>query len=907
MRHLWHLPIRNLLTRKARSLLTTLGVVLGVAMVVAIAVTYDSAEAHVKRWVRFWHGGAQLRLRPKHGDALDPACLEALRRIPGVRLVAPHYCRWCGINRGKKYHSLLMMAVDPEADSEIKGFVSGYEDIINETIEKGERPILLRDVLAKKLKAKVGDEVSVLVDQKRPTFRLVGILSRDSFPRTTPWSAGVVTLAEAREFLGDSPALTAVDILVTDDADINDVSKRASQIVGATVFVERPETRTEAFHNNLRVAKLTARIISATTLFVGVFIIFNTMAMTVVERKRETGMLRAIGASRRQIGLIVLCEAAFMGIVGTALGILFGLGVARLATSHMGKKGLPDFVVSPSVLIGGAGMGLAATFVAALIPAVLAARVSPLEATRPFRRAAGGRTPTYRLALGIVLLVGLTVILHIPFRTSIKVPILATAGIFSLYFGAALVAPFFVAPLSRVTLPLLGVLLRSIVFLLSLPYVIVRALLAAVLGLSAHQSAAWLRSIGARARESAAGVSGKLAHGNLVRSSGRTALTACALMVGVSFVVDLSGDAKSVIGEFRRTLDAFAGADLFVLPQTPIAPSLDPEKFRRIEGVEAVTAMKLLLVDAPGGPVKHSFFASGKIMFIAIEPDTFQRIMRIECNSGELGEALDALKKGNRVLISSDLVRLGGPRKGGTLRLNGVHGEVPFEVAGEIRDPRLAIYTDWRDWSDIRGIIGSFVAIGTIEDARKYFGATGYDFALVRLRQEGIDRGAVGRKVRGTAWRTGCKAQWIGGRNTHMIENAYEALYSINAVLFVAVLIAALAVLNTMTMNVIERTREIGVLRALGTTRTQILEMFLTEAAAIGVIGALLGAAVGLLLMHASLTLNRMVMGWQAEFVVPYWEIAFAGVAGVVVAIVGGIYPALRAARIRIVEAIQME
>ncbi|MEW6356158.1 MAG: FtsX-like permease family protein [Planctomycetota bacterium] len=899
--------MRNLLTRKARSLLTTLGVVLGVAMVVAIAVAYDSAEAHVKQWVRFWHGRAQLRLRPKHGDALDPSCIGSIRGISGVRLVAPHYCRWGGIQRGKEYHSLLLMAVDSKADSEIKGFVSGYEEIIQETIEKGERPILLRDSLATKLQAALGDEVIVLVDGKKPPFRLVGILPKNSFPPTTPWNAGVVTLVEAREFLGDSPALTAVDVLVTDDADINEVSKQAARLGGASVFVERPETRTEAFHNNLRVAKLTARIISATTLFVGVFIIFNTMAMTVVERKRETGMLRAIGMSRRQIWLIVLGEAAFMGVVGTALGVLFGLGMARLATTHVGKTGLPEFVVNPSVLVGGAGMGLMAALVAAVIPAVMASRISPLEAAHPYRRAAGGRTPIYRLVLGIVLLVGLTVVLHIPFRTSLKVPLLATVGIFSFYFGAALVAPFLVAPLSRLTLPILSGFLRIVVFLASLPYVIVRALLAAVFGLSARRAAAWLRSIGARARESVAGTSARLAHGNLVRRSGRTALTACALMVGVSFIVDLSGDAKSVINEFRRTIDVVAGADLFVLPQTPVAPSLDPENFRRIEGVEAVTAMKLLLVDAPGGPVKHSFFASGKIMFIAIEPDTFRKIMRLECYSGELGEALNALKKGNRVLVSSDLVRIGGPGKGDLLKLRGIHGDTAFEVAAEIRDPRLAVYTDWRDWSDIRGIIGSFVAIGSIEDARRCFGATGYDFALVKIRQEGVDREAVGKRVRGVAWRTGCKAEWIGGRNRHMIEDAYAALYSINAVLFVAVLIAALAVLNTMTMNVIERTREIGVLRALGATRTQILEMFLTEAAAIGMIGSLLGAAVGLLLMHASLTLNRMVMGWQTEFVVPYREIAFAGLAGVVVAMVGGIYPALRAARIRIVEAIQME
>ena len=905
MRHLWHLPIRNLLTRKARSLLTTLGVVFGVAMVVGIAVTYDSAEAHVKHWIGYWHGRAHIRVRPSAGDTLPSGLLERIRRIRGVRLAAPHYSTWVRARHGKRRRPTLLMAVDPRADGKVGGFVAGHEPAVAEALAQGARPLLLRARHAERLRVRVGGEVVLSVPGKSVPFRVVGILSRERFPATTPSECGVTGIDAARELLADLPPLTAIDVLLSDGADSDTVVEQISAGLGSAVVAEQRDTRADAFHQNIRIVKLTARIISATTLFVGVFIIFNTMAMTVVERKREMGMLRAIGAGKRQIGAIIMCEAAVMGVVGSLLGVLLGLGMARLAATYVGR-GLPSLVIRSTVLLTGAAMGLGATLIAAAVPAVMASRVSPLEATRPFRRGDGAARVLRRLWLGIGLMVGMTLLLYAPIPSWIKVPILTSVGIFCFYLGAALIAPFLVAPLAGALMPVLGPLLRGALCLVRFPMAVGRSVWTAASSGSARRTAEMLRSIGPTTKESLNTVSTELARGNLARSSGRTALTACALMVGVSFVVDLSGDAGSVVHEFHKTLDAFSGADLFVLPKTPAAPSLDPEVFRKIDGVAAVTGMKLFLAEAPDHPVKHSVFFSGKMMFVGIEPETFAEIMWLQFNRGDFRSGIEELKKGGAVWISSDLVRLGGPGMGGELKLRGTAGDVSFRVAGEIRDPRLAVYTDWRDWTDIKGIVGSFVAIGSIDDARRHFGGSGFDFALIKLK-DGIDRKAVVKKVRGAAWWSGCKAQQIGLRNERMLEDAREAVNSINTVLFVAILIAALAVLNTMTMNVVERTREIGVLRALGATRGQILEVFLAEAAVIGVIGAVLGVGLGLLLMHASLTLNYQVMGWKTDFVIPFREIGTSSAACILVAFLGGLYPAIRAARIKIVDAIQME
>jgi len=936
MQHLWQLCTRNLFTRKVRCLLSMTGVVLGVALLLSTAVTYDSALTNLKKIFRQSFGQSRIRLKPRYGSHLKPEHISAVRATNGVGILSPERSLWVTAKAGKRIVPFFLVAVHPEKESLIRRY-----PVVEGTGLAGTRlshPLLLRDEAARRLRLTIGSGLTIIADGKQVEFTVVGIFHYRGIRWLQPTYTAVTT-DRALETLDRECGIAEIDIITDARFDPRAVAASLEKKLGAETIIELPETRPAAFERNIRIAKLTARIISATALFVSMFIIFNTISMTVAERQREMGILRTLGCTKRQIFRLVLLESLILGLVGTALGVAAGIAVARWAVLSTTRDG--EFIVSISSVLMSSAAGVSTFLLASLYPAWRAANVSAIEATLPYirsRETTARRSPRF---FGIAL-VGLALLtIHLPVGATLKVWLCITIGIFCLFLGLTLISSHIISPASRVLSPLLLPVILLTEGIARLAVVTLRILQntmrnrqyfvaqARKVGQFRTRARAWLGStwqqIGIICSVPTASLrylmpdivrswvgkldmrrhpSTSLARHNLARLPWRSGLTACGMMVAIAFIVDMSGDMRSVINLFERSLQMLSRVDCYVLPFKAGVGSPKPEWFR-IPEIATVAEIRMLLADSPN-LAGDSLFATGKLMLCGINPETFNRLIPLDFTQGDKDKALERLRRGEGIIISADLSRVSRLGLGDRIPIRTPVGVRLMTVCGVVRDPRLALFTDWRDWKDLRGLVGSYVAFCSIETMERLFGSVTPNLILLGFSDE-FDFDKTLKKARGIAWRNGCRARPLNQQRDRIMRDAWTAFKTINAVLFVGIVIAALGVVNTMTLNVMERTREIGVLRALGAGRTQIVGMIISEALMIGLIGAVLGILAGLLLLHASLVLNREVIGLNTEMVLPLREIGFAVGGAILVTILAAIYPALRAVRINISRAVRME
>jgi len=579
-----------------------------------------------------------------------------------------------------------------------------------------------------------------------------------------------------------------------------------------------------------------------------------------VERARELGVLRALGATRRQVFSVILLEAIIIGLVGSALGLVLGGMVGRLALRLAAGHEVPCVVTRAALLVSGL-VGVLGTVFAGIFPAVRAATLDPVDVLRPYAADPHRRWRRTTLSVGL-LLIGLSLLtLYAPLPAPVKVYGFSYVGILAFMMGAAALAPGAIRAVARRAFPLVAVLRSG---------------------------------------------SASLAVANVARTAVRTGLAACALMVGIGFVIDISGNVGSLIRHWEKAIQAMRGADMVATPRTPAQAALTADIFH-IEGVAEVAGVKMMLTETMTPfSVMSRPFGLGRVLFTAIDPAPFARVANLDFEGCSAQEAFAALNRGGGVIVSSDFAQMSGARTGGSLCLLGRSGPVTFRIAGIVRDPRLSLLKDWNKEADYRGLIGSLMVFGSMSDARRHFGVDSLDLVLVKLAP-GVNVESMEKRIQGLAWRNGWRATDLRQHTEAVFNDCRRKMGYINAILFVAILVGALSVINTMAMNVSERRREIGVVRALGATRRQVIGSVLVESGIIGLTGGILGGIMGFFLIHASSLIARVALGFQPPYLIPLRVIAGCMVVSVGLSWLAGLLPALRAGWSNIAEAVRAE
>ncbi|RPH59534.1 MAG: ABC transporter permease, partial [Chloroflexi bacterium] len=382
------------------------------------------------------------------------------------------------------------------------------------------------------------------------------------------------------------------------------------------------------------------------------------------------------------------------------------------------------------------------------------------------------------------------------------------------------------------------------------------------------------------------GASGSLGSRNVRRSRQRTTLTVAALMVGVAMVIMTRGMTESFAGDLKEWMAAYIGGDIYASSSIPMRSDIG-RRIESVPGVQAVAPIRYLNIDwqTPNG--------TEEIQFMGIEPVAYTRVTKFVFSASNVNVAsvIERLQLGDAVLISSVLSEKYGLKPGDFVSLRTRSGYRSFEVASVVVD----FYNQ------------GLVVTGTWNDMRRYFRINDANTFLVKV-DEGQEASDVMERIDHLY---GKRYRLIFETNTSIRTRALtlmdQAFSMFDVMALISIVVGSLGVVNTLTMSVIERTQEIGMLRAIGMTRFQIVRMVMAEAALMGVIGGILGLVTGFVLARILFIGMTTMSGYQLTFVLPPEGMLVSLLAAIVISQVAAILPSRRAAGVKILEAVHYE
>jgi len=831
--------LRFHLRRPAQLALTVAGVALGVAVVAAMQLAIDSArrafdrsdEAVFGRVTHVLRGGPAgldeslwVRLRTAHRELDSAPVVEGRLHLPGHE------------------RSLALLGVDPfsEAPFRSQSPAPGGAALARLLTEPG--TVLASAGTARRLGLAPGDRIEVLAAGRRRTVTLLGVIEpRNELERAGLDGVLVADIATAQELLDRAGRLDRIDLALPGAGTA--AGARALETLRRAlppgVRLEPGAARAGARREMTRAFYLNLRMLSLLALVVGLFVVYNAMTFSVVQRRTLIGTLRAVGVTGREILAKVVAEAALIGVVATAIGLPLGIWLAShlvgLVTRTIDDLYFAAAVREVSLAAGSllvpAALGVAGSVAAALLPALEATRIPPRAALSASHLEGRARAAVPRLA-GLAVCAGVLAL------------VLLAGGGRSL--GAAFLALFLLIVVSTALTP------------------------AATVGLS-H---ALERGVRLRALRLPFGSVGAMALRGIRAGLSRSSVAVAALAVALATTVGVSVMVESFRASLVRWLDTTLAADVYVsVPGRETRASLAPELLRA-----AATLPQVRAVGLSRDVEVATEHGEAALKAVSVEGARYRRLQVLD---GDEQAAWDALRETAAVLVSEPFAWRHRLARGDRLAVHTDRGERRLEVAGVFRDYGtdrgllLMGLPAYRSLFADRGVS----AIGLVL-------APGADAQALRARIERI-AGAV-RPVR--------VLDQARIRTASMA--VFDRTFAITRVLeWLATLVACVGVLSALMALALERAREMAVLRALGMTRAELLGMLQLQTGAMGLIAGLLslplGALMALVLVHV---INRRAFGWGMDFHLPPEALLHALLVAVAAAVLAGVYPAWRMA-----------
>jgi putative ABC transport system permease protein len=833
---------RGLAARPLRTALTTAGVALGVAVIAAALIAGQAATEAVRRAAQELFGSAQLRVRAFETDGFTPRTVSAIRQIPGVlNAAAVSEERGRSVTTapglGEKAFTLLVIGVDPAAEEKIRT----YELVAGHFLDPSDpRGVLVNAGWARENDLQLGDDLRLNAPDN-PRTHIVGLLGDSGFGALGSGAVMVIDRSFLAEALPAPVPVRYVDLQVATgrEPDVQaalDASMTEPFVVETLADAERQLGRAQAGFSGL------AFLFGLVALAVGAFLVANTLAMTVAERTREIGLLRAAGTTSRQVLGLFLRQGIVLAIVGGIIGALLGLLLANVMIAFLESTralliGGPPF--SPGSLLLAFGLGALVTLAGALVPALAAARLSPLDALRPSRQP--GRTLGGRL------------------------PWLAGMAILAVAIGAV------AYPLQRGESSFGGVLLSVAVLLggtLAATF-----LLQPLAGLVGRPFAMFF------------GAQGYLGRANLGRDPVRTGLTVGALVIGLSSVVALGIVSGSARLTAERWVDSILPGGNAIRLGTPDEIEHVRPTFTSIPGVKKASPVaEFPAVEIVGDQQREASIAG-------IDPSAFQDTGSLLIEGASRRRAFQALRDGGALLLPRAVADRDHVAVGDTIELALAGGEgQPFRVAG------LVAYS-----LPTRTADGAILI--SLADAQDRFGVT--QASLWTLEPDGsLPENAFTAGVQKTADTLSAQALTARDLSSELSRSLDRLIGLFDVLALLAVVIGGLGIVNTLAVGVLERTREIAILRSHGMTIGQVQAMVVAEAGIIGAVGGIAAVAIGALV--AWVTVQLAAPGdFAAGMAVPWALLAAVVLLGIGVASLAGIYPARAAAGTPITESLK--
>ena len=836
---------------RVRTVLSILAVGLGVGVVLAIQLANRSAIQSFESSLVEIAGRANLSILG--ADGVDELLLPRLRETLGPEVGISPVVEALAVVPSTR-ETLRILGTDIVQDSPVRetrleqAELSPREFLLLLT---DPRSIIVGETFALRHGLRTGSKFPLLVSDRQEEFTVRAVLAPQGVGKVLAGNIAILDIAAAQLAFRRFGKLDRIDLVVPRDQ-VPETRELLERELPPSLRVERPAERAEQTDKMMRAFRWNLTALSYVSLIVGAFLIYNTIAVSVVRRRSEIGTLRALGATSGQVLRLFLSEALLLGLAGGIAGVGLGRLLAGFALQLVSGTVNTLYAAAPpapvildwNLIWVAIGIGGLTALFSALPPALEASGVLPAEA---LQRGAHERQR------------------HIAVRryAALGILTLALAG------GASLLP-------AVAGLPLFGYLAAFLV-IVGFSFLMPLLLLAfmSVLDVPVRRMA---------------GVEGRLAARGLAASPARISVLAMSLATAVAMMASVA----IMVGSFRETVQIWAEqtlrADLFLKPAAQVAgasdASIPPEAIALVRSnpqVEAVDAFRALDI----------VYDERRVLLGAGEWPTLVRYGNLLFVDGRSPQEVMSDGLSESVIVSEPFAIHSRVGTGDRIQLDTPSGEYSFEVKGV-----------YYDYSNDRGT----VVMDRDLYRRLYRDDTASTLAIY------LKPGASGQDV---------KAQL----DRDLGEQGYQFLITPNAVLqqavlrvfdrtfaityaleVVALLIAALGIANSLLAFVIERRRELGILRVLGASRGQLRKMILTEAGLVGLLGNLVGWAMGLLLSLILIyTVNRQSFGWTIQFSYPAVFLALSGLAIWLVSILAALYPARVAARFQPAEVIAIE
>ncbi|MDH3249739.1 MAG: ABC transporter permease [Acidimicrobiia bacterium] len=849
---MWRLGLRQLAAKKFRLLSTTMAVLLGVAflagslvLVDTIGKTFDDLFAEIGQGVDA-HVRSAESIESDFGDVrgtIDEALIDEIAAVDGV--LAYH-----GHTEG------FAQLIDKDGDAmgdlgpgpPTLGFAwTEIEDLNpmrlfgDESRAPGPGEVVIDRSSADTAGFEIGDLVTILLQNGPEEFVISGIATFGDEDSALGATMALFDTATAQRVLGEPGRLDSIDVVAVDGVSQEELRDRLAEVMPPAAEVltgdQLIKENQDAVAESLGFFTTFMVVFAVVALFVGAFIIYNTFSIIVAQRAKEMALLRALGATSRQILASVQVEALVVGLIASLLGIVAGVGVA------VGLKALlaglqidipaGGVVFTSRTVVVSLIVGVGVTTLSAVTPALRAARTPPMAALREATVDQSGRS-IIRTVIGTLITgAGVAAILAGLFRDVDNAVSFVGAGAVLVFLGVAALGPIIAGPVSA----LLGMPLRTF-----------------------------------------RGFPGMLASENAQRNPKRTSATASALMIGVGLVGFITIFAASATASIKKSIDDTFIGDIIVESGSIGFGGLSPDLATDLNDLPEVQAASGVRV----GIAEVNFWPETVVGF---DTATIEQVVDIAVTSG----SLDDLGP-NQIAVDQDKATEEGWAVGDTISAR-------FADTGPQTLEIVAIFNEDADLADryVMGYPGFEQHFSDVFDSRIYVitdPTVGPDEARVAV--ENAASGFPNADVQDLTEFKEARAAEIN-----------QILGLIYALLGLSIIIAVIGIANTLALSIVERTHELGLLRAVGLTRRQLRSAVRWESVIIALLGAVLGLAVGIFFGWA--VVKALADDGFSRLVIPPVQLIVVALIAAIVGVLAAIGPARRAANLDILRAIGAE
>jgi len=843
-----------------RTLLTVAGIVLGVAVFVGMHTANQTVLQGFSRTVDRIAGKTELQVTAGE-TGFDEDVLDTVQAAKTVRVAVPVIE---AIVEPKTTSAasgtVLVLGIDMTGDRSLRDYdlESGDDAVIDDPLVFLAQPdsLILAKEFADRNGIAVGNTIALGTAVGEKAFKVRGVMKSSGLTTAFGGNLAIMDIYAAQMMFGRGRKFDRIDLAVKPGATIAGCERELEALLGPGYQVEPPSGRGRQFEAMLAAYSMMVNISSAFALFIGMFIIYNSFAIAVTQRRSEIGILRALGATRRQIRYLFLGESAVTGLIGSIGGVIFGVLIARGIAASIGTlindvygqslHTTGDLAADPRLLGAALVIGIVTSLVAAWIPARSAARVDPVQALQKgkYQVLSAGES---RLRASLAAMLGVISIACLVFaQMSGGSP--GSRYVFYLGFALVIVSALLLSPL-----------------------------LSLALAKAIRPALKWLRP-----------VEGALAADSLIQAPRRTSASVAALMLSLTLVVGFGGMARASYDSIINWMNVALNPDLFVMPSQNIVvrtirfPAEMAKEIEALPGVERVQSVRDARFVFPHTPV----------MIVATDIKSLSETLKIKPLQGDPDDMYRRTAAGSALLVSDNFAQLQRVKLGDVLEIPAPNGVMRLPIAG------VSI-----DYSDQQGAI-----VIDRSTFRKYWNDDSVNVFRIYLKRD-ADAAAVRARI---------QSAFAGRRQVFVLTNSELKSYIVKITdqwfgltsiqIAVAVLVAILGIVNTLTVSITDRRRELGVLQAVGGMRTQIRRTIWLEALSIAFIGLTLGFALGAINLYYILQMVLYdVGGMRLDYEYPFNTVLTLVPVMLAAAFIAAIWPAESAVRGSLVEALEYE